>query len=117
MFYIDASTAFTLIRSVLYIWLSSEFLFLAHLYAYGYTKYKKTNIIITLQRLFFVLGLLFSFMAFLPILLIFSNDGHTTFTLLLPLLIIPVGYFVRRFRCESIKETKMTLPKKDSKVV
>ena len=117
MISLDVETAIILIRSVLYLWIASEFLFLAHLYMYGYTKYRKTNVIISLQRLFLILGVLFSFMAFLPILLVFSDDGFVTFTLFLPIFLIPVGIFVRKFRSESIKETNIDLPKKSDKVL
>lgn len=105
----------TILRSVLYLWIAIEFLLLANLYIYGYKKYKPTKIILALQRIFFFGGLLFLFLTFIPILLISNTDAFDVTILLVPIVLIPLIYFLRMFREKSLDEKEVKLPenKKD----
>lgn len=103
-----------ILRTVAYLWVGTEAFFLAHLYSYGYVKYKNTPIICALQRLFMFIGLMFIVLAFLPII---HNLNDSLYNLvvkggLLAIFVIPVGFYLTKFRSESLSAVK---PKKEQK--
>lgn len=97
-------------RTIAYLWIAGEFTSLANLYQYGYDEYKRTPIIFALQRLLTFLGVFFAFLAFLPVIRIYSWDAFESLVNVGLLLLIPLGLYSRRFRQQSLKKQNMELP-------
>ena len=108
----DFSTLTAILRTVIYVWVGIEFANLAYLYWYGYEKLKPTPIISALQIMCTMLSVIFFVMAFLPVILELDTNVHKTAVGLLPIILIPLGFIVRKFRSESLHKQIMKLPKK-----
>jgi hypothetical protein len=108
----DIVTILAILRTIMYLWIAIEFTNLTYLYWVGYTHSKKTPIIKALQIMFFFLSIRSLVYAFLPILIALSPEWFTIVTSLLPLILIPIGLAVRKFRTESLNKQIMRLPGK-----
>jgi hypothetical protein len=62
--------------------------------------------------MFFFLSIRSLIFAFLPILLQVSPQWHYTVVSFLPVILIPIGISVRKFREESLNKQTMKLPEK-----
>ena len=100
----------SIFRIIIYLWVGLEFGNLAFLYLVGYKNYKTTPIIKALQLMFTCLSVLFLFYSFVPALFISNSTLHSYVILFLPIVLIPVGFAVRKFREESLRKQKMDLP-------
>lgn len=92
------------LRTLTYLWVSLEAFFLAHLYWYGYGKYKNSPIIKWLQRVFVAIGLLFGFYAFLPVFKITQFDVYFTAVNIGTFFVVLLGVCMMIFRQESLHE-------------
>jgi len=96
--------ALTLIRVPIYLFTAVEFFAVYYLYNYGTYKYRPSNIIRSLVNMFLVLGIFFSAMSFIPVLKYVGHDSYSVSLRLIPIIVAPVGFWVRRFRQDSTKE-------------
>lgn len=103
-------TWLSIFRIIVYLWVGIEFGNLAFLYLVGYKNYKTTPIIKSLQIMFVCLSALFLFYSFVPALFISNPTVHSYVIQFLPIVLIPVGFAVRKFREESLRKQKMDLP-------
>jgi len=102
---------FTLLRTIISLWVAIEFSNVAYIYWYGYKKYKPTPIIRSLQILFFLVSLYLFFISFIPIILEVDPKLQRDFINLVLIFLVPLGFAVRKFRKESIEKNKIGLPK------
>lgn len=94
----------SIIRTIFYIYLGVECLLISYLYREGSLKYNPNSMIIfSLQKLFYVLGIQFIFMAFIPILLEISPLFHYVAVNILILPVIYLGTLLNKFRNESTR--------------
>jgi heme O synthase-like polyprenyltransferase len=105
-------TFFTILRTVIYLWISIELWNLAYLYWYGYNNVKTTPIIKSLQAVLTLFAVVFMSMAFVPIFYQLNKDVHAVFVSYLPLVLVPLGLALRKFRKESLTKQTMKLPDK-----
>lgn len=103
------------IRTIFYLLLGVESVFLSHLYWYGYRKVKKSKIIFVLQRLLLSLGVFFLYTSLLPIVRIIDPDLHLDFVFIIPILLLPLYYYLYRFRKETVSDQEIILPE-DKKI-
>lgn len=98
----------SLLRTIAYMWIGTSLLSLAFLYHYGYDHLKPTPVICALHKMLLFLGILFIFLGFLPVMAEVDIVGtsYTVARMLVLLFLLPVGYYVRKFRQESLKESK-----------
>lgn len=93
-------------RSIIYLWVGVESLFLHYLYNYGYQKFKPTPIIRMLHQFFFYLGTFFIAVAFIPLFSFGADFERGDFLVrnIAAFVAIGVGIFLTGFRRESLKE-------------
>lgn len=91
-------------RVGLYLLLSIEALFLAQLYIYAYKNIKGSRIIKALKWFLFWFGTLYLFSAFIPLIRIARPDLYELAVNTVALLLVPVVYWLREFRKESLKQ-------------
>lgn len=108
------TTLFFILRSILYLWLGVEFLLLANIYFYGYRTKKRSPIIFSLQRLLLFSGLLFLFLAFIPVLVLLNTEVYNVTIVFSKIFLIPLIFYVRGFRKNSLLEKQVPLPKKET---
>ena len=95
----------SLIRAVVYLWVGVTALSIADLYSDGYNFAGKDSeiikaIISILKQLFFV----FTMLAFVAIERAFLSESESILTLLVPIVVLPLGLFLTKFRKESVKK-------------
>jgi hypothetical protein len=95
----------SLIRAVVYLWVGVTALSIADLYKDGYNFAGKDSDIIKalisiLKQLFFV----FTMLAFVAIERAFESSSESILTLFLPIVVLPLGLFLTKFRKESVKK-------------
>lgn len=100
-----------LLRVFLYLWVAKELIIITALYQYGYKKYKSSQIVKYIKGLFLSLSLFFAYLVLLPIVLILNKEIYLDIVNILPLLIIPVIYNLKKFRYYSVFEDEIKLPK------
>lgn len=104
--------ALTLLRTIIYLWIAVEFWNLSYLYWYGYKKTRGSQIIHSLQIILCILAVFFTFMSFVSVFVIVNQIVRDITIIFLPLILIPLGFAVRKFRRESLTDQSMKLPKK-----
>jgi hypothetical protein len=95
----------SLIRAVVYLWVGVTALSIADLYSDGYNFAGKDSDIIKalisiLKQLFFV----FTMLTFVAIERAFESISESILTLFLPIVVLPLGMFLTKFRKESVKK-------------
>jgi len=93
----------TILRSVVYIWVATEFSFLSYIYWQGYKDFKPTPIINALQKLLFFSSLVFFYLSALPLILKLNPVVHLSAVMFIPVPLIPLGLSLRKFRQESLR--------------
>jgi len=99
-------------RTILYFWISVEFLSLAQLYHVGYKNHKSSMVIKSLQRLLFFIGVFFGALTIMPIVSLLDGNLASSIRNLLIFFCVPVVYYIREFRKWSLASKDMPLPKK-----
>lgn len=95
----------SIVRSVFYIYIGVECLLISYLYREGSLRHNPNSLIISsLQKLFYVLGVQFIFMAFIPVLLEIDPLFHYVAVNLLIVPILLLGRLLNRFRHESTRK-------------
>ncbi len=100
------------IRTIIYLWAGIESLFLYTLYKYGYKKFKPTPIICMLSMFFLFLGISFllaSFVTFASTPPVFVLKDFI-FRNIAAIFAFLTGYYLSRFRAESLKEAPKDSP-------
>lgn len=93
-----------LIRSLIYIWVALEAIFLFRLYQFAHENHKRSPIISTLQKLFLALGIMFLYYTFLPIIRMYDQSLHKLAVSGGAFFVVIVGFCLTRFRIESLSK-------------
>jgi hypothetical protein len=96
-----------LLRIATYLWVASECLFLAHLYWFGYIRYRRSPIILSMFRLFIALGIMFLYTSFLPVVKFFDVQIYLSLTNGSTIFLLLVGWALTDFRHQSLTEQKI----------
>ena len=99
-------------RTILYFWISVEFLSLAQLYYVGYKNHKRSKVIGSLQKLLLTTGLTFGVLTIMPIASLLDGELANSTRNLTTIFLLPVLYYIREFRKWSLSSKDMPLPKK-----
>ena len=99
-------------RTILYFWISVEFLSLAQLYYVGYKNHKRSRVIGSLQKLLLTTGLAFGVLTIMPIVSLLDGALANSIRNLTIIFLFPVLYYIRLFRKWSLAGSEMPLPEK-----
>lgn len=95
----------SLIRAVVYLWVGVTALSIADLYSDGYNfAGKDSDIIKALINILKQTFLVFLALSFVAIERAFSTESESILTLLIPIVVLPLGMFLTKFRKESVKK-------------
>jgi hypothetical protein len=93
------------LRGIGYLWVAATSLSISQLYTDGYAIAKKESAIITrLIGILTWLSVIFFYLSITAFAQAFNIAYHEIIVALLPMVIIPLGYKLNKFRAESIKK-------------
>lgn len=95
----------SLIRALLFMWLASTSYSLSQLYRDSYTLAKRNSPIISaLILILSSISIFFVYLAITAIVYSVGSDLHSWLITLMPVVAIPLGIFIEKFRHESISK-------------
>jgi len=95
----------SIIRVIFYLYLGIQCLLISYLYREGSLRFNPNSLIIYfLQKTFFLIGVQFLFMAFIPILLELNKNAHAIAVNLLVIPMAALSYALEKFKSESVKK-------------
>jgi hypothetical protein len=95
-----------LIRSFVYLLAAIESSLVAYNYNFGYMNMKKTPVIGSIRNVFIALAVLFFYMAFVPVVKIFSPEAYIFAVSVIPVPILVLILHIRDFRHNSLTKVK-----------
>lgn len=92
---------FELFRIAVYLWVSSEFIALMHLYHYGYESVKQSPIIHAMVNMFSFMALFFVYLAIWVVARYLKPETGLLLSYVLPFIALFVGFSLVSFRFQS----------------